>query len=78
MELPWLKNKNKNQGGGSSIERYPDEGTSTDRLIDMVADELLAALQARDRAGFREALHAFVSVIQEEDEAQDAATAGEI
>lgn len=71
MELPWLKNKPKNQGGGSSIERDPDGGASLDRLVGMVSDEAFAAIQTKNRVGFREALRALVDVVRQQDEAED-------
>ncbi len=73
MELPFLKNKRKNQGGGGPVEvERVSDGGSQDRLVGIVADEILSALQTRDRAGFREAFRAFVHIIQEQDEAEDA------
>lgn len=72
MELPWLKNK-RNQGGGGPTDikiRTPDDGGAVD-LMDQVVDELWEALSKKDKAMFREALRALVLDIQDEDKRQD-------
>lgn len=70
MEIPYLKKKNKQGGGGPPIERVSDS-THPDKLISMVAEEMLEAFEKKDRAGFMAALRAFVLMIQDEDEEQD-------
>ena len=75
-DLPFLKNKNKAGGGASGpIERESD-ATHPDKLIEMVADELLSAFERKNHAGFMEALRALVLMIQDEDREQDAASKG--
>lgn len=75
MEIPFLKNKTKNQGGGGpSIERTAaptHEDSMGDDLMDQVADELLHAIETKNKKALRDALTALVLHIQDEDEKQD-------
>lgn len=70
MELPFLKNKNKYAGGGGPMEREPDS-SSPDQMIEMVADELMSAMEKKDRAALIDALRAFVTLIQNEDQDEE-------
>lgn len=72
MELPFLKNRRNQGGGGPAVEltRQPDDGGSVD-LLDHVIDELWDAMARKDKAAFKEAMRAFMRGLQEEDEAQD-------
>lgn len=70
MELPFLKNKKKNQGGGGPTIREPDS-SSDSKLLSHVAGELLSSFEKRDRAGFKSALRALISLIRTQDEATD-------
>ena len=76
MELPFLKNKSKNQGGGGPIERtasptHDTEGQMDETLIDHVADEFFQAVETKNKKLLKEALAALISYIQEQDEIQD-------
>ncbi len=76
MELPFLKNKKKNQGGGIAIEREASPTHDSDRnmddaLLDQVAEEFLKAIETKDKSLLREALGALVLHIQDEDREQD-------
>ncbi len=62
MELPFLQNQKKMQGGGGPSERPR-------HLIDHVVDELHTAWEKKDRARFRDALGAFVRMAKGEDDA---------
>lgn len=77
MELPFLKNK-KNQGGGGPYEvaRKSDDNLRADNqmendLMDQVADELLQAIETKNKTMLRDALKALVLHIQDEDAEQD-------
>lgn len=73
MELPWLKNKSKNQGGGgpTTVKMRPsDDGGAVD-LMDSVVDEFWQAIEKKDKALFKDALRALVLQIQDEDKLQD-------
>lgn len=58
MELPWLKNKKNDGGGGPPIERVADE-THPGKLKEHVADELIDAYHRGDTHAFHEAFKAF-------------------
>ncbi len=66
MELPFLKKKNQG-GGGGTIERDADS-SSPDKLIEMVAEELMDAFHRKDQQGFMHALRAFISMMKDKDE----------
>jgi hypothetical protein len=72
MELPWLKNKKNQGGGGPTVTkvRAPDDGGSMD-LMDSVVDEFWQAIETKDKALFKEALKALVLNIQDQDQSQD-------
>lgn len=72
MELPFLKNKSNNQGGGGPAVklRAPDDGGAVD-LMDSVVDEFWQAIEKKDKALFKDALRALVLHIQDEDKSQD-------
>lgn len=65
MELPFLKNK-KNQGGGGPavIEHTPDSLTG-DHMLRLIADELHTHMTKRNHAGALESLRAFVHHVHE-------------
>lgn len=76
MELPFLKNRRNQQGGGGpplEITRQSDDGGSVD-LLDHVIDELWEATSRKDKAAFKEAMRALISGLQEEDARQDQET----
>lgn len=60
MELPFLKNKQKNQGGGGPV----DAGSGD--LIGHVLDELLQAFDTKDKALLLDALRAVIQHVQSE------------
>lgn len=62
MELPFLKNK-KNQGGGGPTVR---ESESPD-LMSGVLDELIQAIETKDKALLIDALRAVILHVQDED-----------
>lgn len=72
--LPFLKNRDDGVGVGpiETIERKPDDGDSFD-MLDAVAEDLLAAIEKKDKKLLKAALAALCEHIQDEDEAQDAA-----
>jgi len=63
MELPFLKNKNNNQGG-STIERKAESTP----MLPKVAEEILDAFHRKDNKAFKEALAAFLRLVREEDQ----------
>lgn len=71
--LPFLKNRD--DAAGSSpvevLERKPDEDQGLD-MIDAVAEDILAAIAAKDKELLKQALESLVSHIQSQDQAQDA------
>lgn len=77
MEIPFLKNKNKNAGGGAPIERVAapthENDMSNDDMMDHVASEFIQAIETKNHKLLREALSALVAHIQSEDEQQDEA-----
>lgn len=67
MELPFLKNK-KNQGGGGpsvEVERQPDS-SSSGKFLEMAYDELHDAYHRGDSASFLNGLRAFVQMLKEQ------------
>ena len=72
MEIPFLKNKRNEGGGGSTthIKRTSDT-TQPQVLLEGIADELLQAIEKKDFGGIKSALRAFISMINEQDTAQD-------
>ena len=74
MELPYLKNKNKDGGGGPTMVKHADttgDTMSDDELMDHVAQEMIDAIGKKDVKSFRAALHALVNHIQDMDKMQD-------
>ncbi len=73
--LPFLKNREGAAASGpvETIERSPDDEGGEYGMLDAVADDLLAAIEKKDKALLKEALAALVEHIQAEDVAQDAA-----
>lgn len=70
MELPFLKNKNK-QGGGSGtaiVEVRTSDSTSDQTLLEHIADELLTAIEKKDIKSLRESLQALVLSIKDKDQ----------
>lgn len=69
--LPFLKNR---EGGASApietIERTPDEPADYD-MLDAVAEDLLAAIAAKDKGLLKSALASLCDHIQGMDMAQD-------
>lgn len=70
MEIPFLKNK-QNQGGGGPVEtiRVSSDGDSPEKLLEMVADELIDSYHRGDRQAFLHAFRAFVLMTQDEEAA---------
>lgn len=66
MELPFLKNKKKNQGGGSSAEvERPSDDSNPEKLKGMITDELMDSFHKKDHRGFISALRAFHQTTKE-------------
>lgn len=77
MEIPFLKNKNRD-GGGGPIERvaastHPDRNRmdDTQEMLSQVWDELFHSFEVKDKKLGMEALSALVLHIQDADQAQD-------
>ncbi len=69
--LPFLKNREGGMSGPvETIEREPDGEPEYD-LLDAVAEDLLMALEKKDKKLLKEALSALIEHIQEEDHEQD-------
>ena len=73
MELPFLKNKQKNQGGtGPVVKADPtQENSMDDDLLSQVWDELLHAFETKNKTMGMDALTALVHYIQDQDQKQD-------
>jgi len=71
--LPFLKNKLEGSSSGpvEVIERDPDEGAEQFDLLDAVADDVMAALESKDKKLLKSALEALCEYIQQEDIEQD-------
>lgn len=72
MEIPFLKNKNKNQGGGVMQVSGPSDNSSDDALLDSIGQEFLDAISRKDIKALRAALEALITMIQDQDKEQDA------
>ncbi len=70
--LPFLKNRDDGAGVGpvETLERKPDEEAEFGTL-DAVAEDLLSAIEKKDKKLLRSALESLVSHIQSEDVEQD-------
>ncbi len=70
--LPFRKNQDDGVGVGpiATIERKPDEDKEFD-MVDAVAEDILMAVEKKDKALLKEALGALVSHIQDLDQEQD-------
>lgn len=66
MEIPFLKNKNKQGGGGpvKEITRESDVDYSQS-LLDRCCEEFVDAVHKKDFKSMRESLHALVSMIKD-------------
>lgn len=73
MELPFLKNKKNQGGGGPAVSRDPDESNDSD-LMDQVMDELFSAFEKKDKALALDALRAIILHVQDEDQTQETMT----
>lgn len=71
--LPFLKNRDAASASTpvETLERDPDEGAEPD-MLDAVFDDLLAAIESKDKKLGRSALEALVMHIQMSDLDQDA------
>lgn len=78
MPLPFLKNQKEGGAAGpvETVTRTPDDEGDMD-LLDAVAEDLLAAVKAGDKALLKSALESFIAHIQTQDEAQDLAAFGD-
>lgn len=68
--LPFLKNRDDGVGVGpvETLERDHDEGFD---MLEAVADDLLTAIEKKDKARLKGALEALISHIQDLDYEQD-------
>ncbi len=65
MELPFLKNKQNQGGGGPDVEKTREsDKTSDEALMESIGQELLDAISRKDIGGIRSALEALVSMIK--------------
>jgi len=73
MPLPFMKKKDQASVSlpADTIERTPDEPTDFDGL-DAIAEDVMSAVKAGDRAMLKAALQSLVTHIQSEDMEQDA------
>jgi tRNA A37 N6-isopentenylltransferase MiaA len=73
--LPYLKNRDDGVGQGpvESIQRKHDEDAGFD-MLDAVAEDLMDAIERKDKKRLRAALEAFADHIQSTDEVQDQQT----
>ncbi len=71
--LPFLKNRDDSAASGpiESIERKSDEDAEYD-MLDAIAEDLMAAMQKKDKGLLKEALQALIDHVQSADEIQDA------
>lgn len=71
--LPFLKNRDDGvaQGPVETIRRKPDEGEDDYSMLDAVAEDILAAIERKDKKLLKEALSALVEHIESSDEDQD-------
>lgn len=65
MELPFLKNKNK-QGSAMVAVRLPDDDSSSS-VLNHAAEELMASIHRKDVKSIREALEAICLMIKDQD-----------
>lgn len=79
--LPFLKNQK--EGGGSSpvehVEFGAEEGAPDEEfgLLDAVAEDLLMAIERKDKKMLKAALESLMDHIKADDEVQDLETMGE-
>ncbi len=69
MEIPFLKNTKEGGTGMTAVATRPSDTSNKDKLIDMVMEEFMSALSKKDKGALKESLMAFMSLIQDEDEA---------
>lgn len=71
--LPFLKNRDDAAASGpiETLERSPDDGSEPD-MLDAVFEDLLTAIEKKDKKLGRSALEALVTHIQMADADQDA------
>lgn len=71
--LPFLKNKQEGSMSGpvEVIEREPDEGADGFEMLDAIAEDLLSAMEKKDKGLLKAALESLCEYIREEDEEQD-------
>ena len=73
--LPFLKLRDeagiKDEDEGAALTRKPDERDDYD-MLDAVAEDLLMAIEHKDKAYLKDALSSLVTYIQTLDEEQDA------
>lgn len=71
--LPILKRRH--EGGMSApievVERTPDEGAEPFDMLDAVAEDLLMAIEKKDKKLLKDALAAFAEHLQSMDQEQD-------
>lgn len=77
--LPFRKKQDDGVGVGplEVLERKPDEEGEDFSMLDAVAEDLLMAIEKKDKKLLREALKSLCMHIQDMDEEQDAGMAGE-
>lgn len=72
--LPFLKDRHEGANSGTvdlSIKREPDDGGDEYGMLDAVAEDIMDAVQKKDKALLKGALEALIEHIQSEDEIQD-------
>ena len=76
--LPYLKNRDDGVGVGpvEKVQRKPDDPDDLG-MLDAVADDLLSAIEKKDRKALRAVLEAFAEHIQSMDQEQDSLLMGD-
>lgn len=71
--IPFLKNKKEGSVSlpADVIERDPDDGSEAYEMLDAVAEDLLDAIEKKDRGLLKSALEALCEHIKDQDEIQD-------
>lgn len=71
--LPFLKDRNEGSMSGpvETIKRESDNGEESYGMIDAIVEDMIEALQKKDKQLLRGALEALIEHIREDDEIQD-------
>lgn len=72
--LPFLKKQQEGSMSGpiEVIERTPDEGSDSFEMLDAIAEDIIMAVEKKDKSLLKSALESLCDHIQSMDEIQDA------